>query len=286
MLRGPATLTTGAIAALHNHDCGLFLLSGRRTEPTGMLLGRPSHDASVRLGQMRLALDSAARSKIAREILRRKLGGQLRFLRQAQTARTDRRYRLRCAITTIAEALTRLRTADTWTVVQLCGLEGAAAAAYFDAYAALLPPSLGFTGRNRRPPRDPANAVLSLAYTLGTAEAAREAWIAGFDPSIGFLHAPSPGRESLACDLMEPLRPVLDAMIWRLFASEKLRPEHFSRDADACLLGKAGRMTFYAAWEGMVAPARRALRLGLRPFARACRTAVKDTFDNVADAAS
>jgi CRISPR-associated protein Cas1 len=153
------------------------------------------------------------------------------------------------------------------------GMEGAAAAAYWEAYAALLPPSAGFAGRNRRPPRDPANAVLSLAYTLAHFEAVAAAQRAGLDPAIGFLHALFPGRESLACDLVEPLRPLCERLAWRLLAEERLRAGHFTRDGEACLLGKAGRLAFYAAWEEAVAPARRLLRRGLRPLVRAARAA-------------
>jgi hypothetical protein len=71
--------------------------------------------------------------------------------------------------------------------------------------------TLIFGGRNRRPPRDPANAVLSLGYTLLHFEAVRACYGAGLDPMIGFFHNLDFGRESLACDLVEPLRPRLDA---------------------------------------------------------------------------
>lgn len=131
----------------------------------------------------------------------------------------------------------------------------------------MLPPALGFTGRNRRPPRDPANAVLSLAYTLLHFEAVRAGHAAGLDPYIGFYHRPSFARASLASDLIEPLRPWLDQHLWRLFAERVLRPEHFTLDRGACLLGKAGRERFYPCYETLIRPARRALRRSARHLA-------------------
>lgn len=274
VLRGPARIGTAAIAALHKQGAGLMVLSGRRSAPAGMLLGQPAADVTLRLGQARLALDSAACAAIARRVVRAKLLAQARLLRAAQAQRPDRRYPLQGALARIVGPVARLRSDEALDLPSLLGLEGAAAASYFPGLAALFPPALGFTERNRRPPRDPVNATLSLAYTLGTFEAAREAWVAGLDPMIGFLHAPAPGRESLACDLVEPLRPTLDRLVWRLFATEQLRAAHFTRDGAACLLGKTGRAIFFAAWEEAVGPARLALRRGLRPLRHLCRSAV------------
>ena len=106
-------------------------------------------------------------------------------------------------------------------------------------------------GRNRRPPRDPVNACLSLAYTLLHFEAVRMAHAAGLDPLLGFYHRPAFGRESLACDLIEPLRPAVDEWIWQQFSPGPLRPEHFSPDKGACLLGKTGRGHRILATHGM-----------------------------------
>ncbi len=156
-------------------------------------------------------------------------------------------------------------------VAALRGIEGAAARAHFSGLAAVLPPSLGFTGRNRRPPRDPANACLSLAYTLLHAEATGVAHAAGLDPLLGFYHRPAFGRESLASDLIEPLRAEVDLWVWTLFRDRDLREDHFTFDKGACLLGKAGRQGFYAAWSAQVKPLRRWLRLRCAALARTLR---------------
>lgn len=276
ILRSPARISTSAIAAIAEAGAGLVVLSGRRSQPAAFLLGRPHGDAAVRLGQFRLALDPSTRLAIARVVVRHKLVGQARTLSAALAVRADKRLPLRRGLEAVRESVAALHRAPAGDLAQLSGLEGAAASAYFAALAELFPPSLGFRGRNRRPPRDPVNAVLSLAYTLAFADAVREAQHVGLDPSVGFLHALAPGRASLACDLVEPLRGPIDRFVWRLFAEEVLRKAHFSRDGEAVLLGKAGRLAFYAAWEPAALPLRRRLRRALRPLVSACRRAVAD----------
>jgi hypothetical protein len=115
-------------------------------------------------------------------------------------------------------------------------------------------------GRNRRPPRDPVNAALSFTYTLLHFDAVRAAHGAGLDPMVGFYHRPAHGRESLACDLIEPLRPRADAWVRMLFRERELRGEHFATNKGACLLGKAGRERFHAAWESYASVPPRWLR--------------------------
>ena len=104
------------------------------------------------------------------------------------------------------------------------------------------------------------NAALSLAYTLLHFDALRAAHSAGLDPMVGFYHRPAHGRESLACDLIEPLRPRVDEWIHALFRERVIRGAHFTMDKGACLLGKAGREHFYAAWESFAPLRRRHLR--------------------------
>lgn len=278
VLRGPASVTTGAIAAITAQGAALLVLSGRHGRIAGMMNGTAHADAAIRLGQFRLALDPVARTAIARVVLRHKLLGQHRLLAEGLRRRPDRRRLLLRGQAGLAEALLKLREAEPLSAAHIMGIEGAAAAVYFEAFGAMLPPSAGFAGRNRRPPRDPANALLSLAYTLAHLEAVAAAQRAGLDPAVGFLHALFPGRESLACDLVEPLRPFCERLVWRMFADETLRASHFTRDGEACLLGKAGRLTFYAAWEEAVSPLRRKLRRGLQPLVRAARTASAGLF--------
>jgi CRISPR-associated protein Cas1 len=113
------------------------------------------------------------------------------------------------------------------------------------------------------------NAVLSLTYTLLHAEAVIALYGAGLDPFIGFYHALDFGRESLACDVVEALRPEADRLVLRLFRSETLRFEDFSQTDGGCLLGKAGRSRYYAEWETAAETLRRSLTEAIADVAHA-----------------
>lgn len=132
---------------------------------------------------------------------------------------------------------------------ELRGIEGHAAAAYFQALSCVLKKSLNFTGRNRRPPTDPFNATLSLVYTLFIADSALGIYAAGLDPFVGFLHEADFARYSFACDMVESFRATADRFAMTLFKEGTLRVEDFTMSEKGCLMGKAARTRFYPAYE-------------------------------------
>lgn len=271
VLRRAGTVSPGLLAALGERNIGLLVLSGRKGEPKAHMLGAPHGDASVRLGQFRLALDRATALRLARLPVRAKIAGHSALVADLLAVRPDLRKPLMDSAAELDSAGVRAAAAPELDVLR--GHEGAAAASFFRAYVGLFAPALGFAERNRRPPRDPVNAALSLAYTLLHAEAVRASWIAGLDPYVGFLHDPLAGRKSLACDLVEFCRPAADRWVWQLFRDRILRADHFSVADGACLMGKAGRAAFYDAFETMVLPERRRLRHVAAGLARAARAA-------------
>lgn len=258
VMQGQVGFDSGILAALADQGTAIICLSARHSRRTALLLGPGHGDARRRLAQYQTAFDSAARLVLARRLIAGKLAAQIRLLETAQQQRPDARKPLHDALDTLRDLRLKLAVATDRDAV--LGLEGAGAAAHYAALTALLPPSLNFTGRNRRPPRDPVNACLSLGYTLLHFEAVRAAHGAGLDPLLGFYHEPAYGRESLACDLIEPLRPRLDGWVWVLFRERRLRADDFVFDKGACLLVKEGRQTFYAGYEQWVPPLRRYLR--------------------------
>lgn len=137
----------------------------------------------------------------------------------------------------------------TLTEDQLRGLEGWMQRTLFEAWRSRVPKELGFVKRVRRPPTDPINATLSLAYTFVYQEAIRQCKAAGLDSQLGFFHKACFGRHSLACDLMEPVRPKIEAWVFSLFLQGTLNKRHFSSSQKACLLGKKGREVFYQEYE-------------------------------------
>jgi CRISP-associated protein Cas1 len=269
VVKGSARLTTRLLTKLAEHGIGLLVLGGRTHKPGATLIGRPSSDTTLRLAQASLLTDELSRAAIAQVLVLGKVKGQLEFLREAEATR-GRSIDFDRGIEALTRALSEV-AAPNPARPRLRGLEGAAAAAYFAAYGSLFPASLAFTGRNRRPPRDPVNACLSLGYTLLHFDAVREAATVGLDPLIGVYHDILAGRESLACDLAEPFRPAVDRFVVRLFAEGELRPEHFSTTKDGCLMGKTARHNFYAAYELAAVSHRRALARLSRDLAEVIR---------------
>jgi CRISPR-associated protein Cas1 len=258
VIQGRVGLNSALLGNLAEQGIAVVCLSGRHSRRTAFILGPGHSDARRRLAQYQLCQNGELRLAWSRLLVDGKLRAQQRLLQEALERRPDCRKPLKDGIDRLAALLPALAQATDLDILR--GLEGAAASGYFSALTALFPPALNFTGRNRRPPRDPVNACLSLGYTLLHFEAVRACHGAGLDPLLGFFHEPAYGRESLACDLLEPLRPRLDAWVWELFRSRTLRSDQFVEDKGACLLNKAGRQTFYAGYEVFARPPRRYLR--------------------------
>ncbi|MDR1367651.1 MAG: CRISPR-associated endonuclease Cas1 [Candidatus Accumulibacter sp.] len=262
--RSDIRLTT-SLRKLGERGIGVIILSGRKGTPS-LLLGRPHNDAARRIAQYRLSLDTDYCLRFSRAIVAAKLEGQLDLIRERKDASPMHRYPLSVCERRIQGMLPQIDAQNT--IAALRGLEGAAAASYFEAFSEILPESLGFQNRNRRPPRDPVNAALSLTYTLLHSEAVLALYGAGLDPFIGFYHALDFGRESLACDVIEALRPQADRFVLAIFRQEVLTAGDFSKTESGCLMGKAGRGRYYTAYEKQAEHFRRELETAVRDIAR------------------
>lgn len=139
-------------------------------------------------------------------------------------------------------------------VESLLGLEGSAARSYFQEFGGMLKPGLSevfqFERRNRRPPTDPVNALLSFCYSLLTRETVMAAHAAGLDPQLGFYHQPRFGRPSLALDLMEEFRPVLaDSTVINVLNNGIVNEDDFVHGNGAAGLKPSGRKAVIQAME-------------------------------------
>ena len=137
---------------------------------------------------------------------------------------------------------------------ELRGIEGKAAEQYFSVLNDMIlnqKDDFTFTTRNRRPPLDNINAILSFAYTILAGDCANALSSVGLDPYVGFMHGDKPGRASLALDLMEELRPILaDRFILTQINTKAIRPIHFEKQKDgAVFLNDDGRKVFFNAWQ-------------------------------------
>jgi len=143
------------------------------------------------------------------------------------------------------QLINKLKQANT--IEQLMGYEGALAQSWFGLLSNTLAEKWRFTGRNRQPPRDPFNALLSLSYTLLMSEIRQTLISEGLDPAFGFLHQPYPGREALTLDFTELFRATVDFSVY-LFL-DQLTPDDFSYSQDyGCRLTKIARPAFYQFW--------------------------------------
>ncbi|MBI4847726.1 MAG: CRISPR-associated endonuclease Cas1 [Nitrospirae bacterium] len=186
-------------------------------------------------------------------IVQRKVEGQRELLLYIREQRPDLRLRMTAAAQVFERILEELQKPDIG-MDTLRGFEGGASATYFGAYTEAFPGSLEFTGRNRRPPEDPVNAILSLCYTLVHFDIVREIEVIGLDPVIGFYHQFDYGRESLACDLIEPYRPMVDRFAWEIFRERTFTIRDFAMNDErpGCYLKKESRKRFYPMYEEWV----------------------------------
>ncbi len=217
----------------------------------GHTQGTGHNNVELRTAQYRASFEEHACLHIARQLIRAKILNARTFLRR--NWRGDEKPR---------ELLDGLRldarkAARAATLQELLGIEGAAAARYFGAFGQMLKRREGegelafdFHKRNRRPPSDPVNALLSYAYSLLTRSWTVTLSAVGFDPYRGFYHQPRYGRPALALDLMEAYRPLIaDSCVVQAINNGEVRPSDFVSAAGSVNLTSDGRKRFIAAFE-------------------------------------
>ena len=226
--------------------------------PRGRFLARVCGEINgnvlLRRAQYRAADDPAQSCAIARTMIFGKVSNCASTVR-----RTLRDHGLRVENCGLEEAAEQMRSLlptilEASDLDALRGLEGLAATAYFGIFDHLLlhrKEDFFFHGRNRRPPLDRVNAMLSFAYSLLAHDCASALESVGLDAYVGFLHRDRPGRTSLALDLMEELRPCMaDRFVLTLVNNRILRPEDFQvQDSGAVLLTDEGRKKFLKTWQ-------------------------------------
>jgi len=202
-----------------------------------------SGNVHLRVAQYEAHQEPAHTAELSRQMVAGKLQNARRVVnRWVWDSDGAARFALREHGDGINRALAALETASD--ADRIRGLEGDGSRRYFRAlHIALAPTPFAFHVRTRRPPRDPANALLSFTYGLVLGEVTGAIEALGLDPQIGFLHRLRPGRPSLALDLIEELRPShADRFAVRLMRRREISPEHFiSAPGGACYLTDAGR---------------------------------------------
>ena len=228
----------------------------------GITRGHALKNIFLRVEQFRLAGDAPTCLALARQFVHGKIRNQRTLLMRNHLEPPE------AAVLKLKRASEDALAADS--LETLLGIEGAAATQYFQHFNGMIkiadeltatgegaPPgaaqlafNFNFASRNRRPPTDPVNALLSLAYSVLSKDCALAALAVGFDPYLGFYHQPRFGRPALALDLMEEFRPlVAESAVLSCINNRIITEKDFVRAGEAVNLAPAGRKRFFQAYE-------------------------------------
>jgi len=257
-LFGNIQMSTQAVQSLCEQEIPLVFHS-QHGYFHGMLQGTGLKNILLRREQFRMADQPARCLKIAQQWVSGKIRNQRVLLMRNHMNPPEEAISELKRLSQLAEKATAVES--------LLGIEGFAARTYFQHFSGMIKPgdepldpgaafgqppvyNFDFRGRNRRPPRDPVNALLSLAYSLLAKDLTIIAAAVGFDPYLGFYHLPRPGRPALALDLMEPFRPlVAESVVITGINNRMIYPEHFVPAGRGVSLTSPGRKALFRAYE-------------------------------------
>lgn len=250
VLHGPAALTPPAL-----HECF------RREIPVsyhsyggwflGHTVGTGHRNVETRINQFRAAADPDLCLKLARRLVAAKIRNGRVLLQRNWKGEVEGIQTVMVGMRQDARAALSAKSFE-----QLLGIEGTAAARYFGVFSGMMSQShaFDFEGRNRRPPRDPVNALLSLGYAMLVREWVVTLSAVGLYPYRGFYHQPRFGRPALALDMMEPFRSLIaDSVAITALNNGEVQENDFLRGAGGCALTDGGRKRFIATFERRLA---------------------------------
>jgi len=215
----------------------------------GITQGMGLRNAYDRAEQFRAADNPQRCLDFARQLIADKAANQRTLIRRNAASGPP----LNSALRDIDDLLPKISAAPS--LATLLGLEGNAARAYFSCFGSMLKPrdfssKWDFNARNRRPPKDPVNALLSFGYAMLAKECTVALLAEGLDPYWGFYHQPRHGRPALALDLMEPFRPlIVDSAVITAVNTGMVKGRNFKTAASGCVMQPAGRKGFIRAYE-------------------------------------
>ncbi|MBL8310671.1 MAG: CRISPR-associated endonuclease Cas1 [Burkholderiales bacterium] len=248
MAFGETNLTSGAIALCLEQNIPVMLLAGRG-KYFGVIDPIRIDNVARQRAQFNALDDDAMCRRLRNGMISGKLHNSAQMLRR--WARSRNSPVLDGAVERVALAANTAHNADTEATLR--GIEGAAAAEYFGAVAAMVPAAWGFAGRKRQPPPDPVNSLLSYGYVLLYYNLLTLVVSRGLHPHLGFFHATRSGHYALVSDLMEEFRaPIVDGLVLDIVSHGRLTPEDFSWPTAAdepCLMSGAARRAYVHAFE-------------------------------------
>ena len=242
---GNVQVTTQALHFMMQEGIDVSYLSHSGTY-VGHMTADSSKNIFLRLAQYQCYQSVARRLEIAKRIVENKVNNQMVLFRNFRW--TAEEYDRKKDLNEIKKMLDTLREKETSN--EIMGVEGICSAIYFRAYGYMFRCKTIFPGRNRRPPRDPINAILSLTYTFLTKEIVAALEAESFETYLGFLHGIRYGRKSLALDLVEEFRqPAADRLVLRLFNKQMISEYDFDIEGDIVRLKEKSFKKFCVEYE-------------------------------------
>ena len=228
---GNVQITTQALHMLMNNgiDVSYFTYSGQFL---GTTAAESSKNIFLRFEQYGFYLDFDKRLMMAKAIIENKINNQIAVL---ENFNWENDYDFKSDIKKMCSLQKLLERKETPN--EILGVEGMVSNIYFGAFGNMLKCDFKFDGRNRRPPRDPVNVIISLAYTFLTKEVCSALDSESFETYLGFLHGIRYGRKSLALDMMEEFRqPCIDRFVIILFNKKMIGPLDFEFPEDGSVI--------------------------------------------------
>ncbi len=241
---GNVQITTQAIREACNRDIPICYMTYGGWF-IGMTAGMSHKNVELRMSQYKKHADAVASISIAREMVFAKIKNCMTMLRRNHpnplSDKIDELDRL-------AQRCHRTKRYET-----LLGLEGMAARLYFSEFGGMIKSEhmeFDFAGRNRRPPTDPVNAIMSFLYAMLTRQAVTTVSMVGFDPYLGYLHRPKYGKPALALDIIEEFRPIVaDSVCITLINNGEIAPSDIIKTKFGVNLTDNGRKIVIKAYE-------------------------------------
>ncbi len=244
VLGQPASVTGSLLAAMCDQGITCFVMEKGKVK--GWVQPLVNKNVVLRKAQYETHLNKSP--QLAKLFVQGKVANTRTML--VRYNRNLKDEQLEKAIESLAIYLKKIK--DTETIQELMGFEGIAAREYFAVFAKLFKENVefNFTSRNRRPPKDPVNCLLSYAYSLLTRDVIEAIIKVGLDPYIGFFHSEKYGRPALALDMMEEFRPIIaDSVVITAINTKIIKNDDFEQTIGGCEMKEAARKRFFQAYQ-------------------------------------
>lgn len=243
MITTSAYITTDAIKLAMDHNIDIIFL-----DEFGDPFGRVWHSklgstTLIRRKQLEIA-ETEEGLNMSLEWVRTKFSNQISLLQRLRQTRPHKSAEITSYIDKLSSVMKGLDSLS-GTIDEcrssIMGIEGSGSRIYFEALSSLMPDRFKFEGRSRNPAKDEFNALLNYSYGVLYSKVEKACIIAGLDPYVGFIHTDHYNKKSLVFDLIENYRIWADELVVNLFASRKVKVEHFDKIPNGLTLNKEGK---------------------------------------------